>query len=57
MRRRNRVAPGWYVVLAVFLVTTLFPIYWMLVTSLKSFQEVYTMVPSFWPEKIEWANY
>lgn len=55
--RLKRVAPGWYVLLAVFLVITLFPIYWMLITSLKSFQEVYMIVPTFWPRKIEWANY
>jgi multiple sugar transport system permease protein len=57
VKLRSRVAPGWYVVLAAFLVVTLFPIYWMLVTSLKSFQEVYTIVPTFWPKKAAWANY
>jgi multiple sugar transport system permease protein len=57
VKLRFGVAPGWYVVLAAFLVVTLFPIYWMLVTSLKSFQEVYSIVPTFWPRKAAWANY
>jgi multiple sugar transport system permease protein len=48
---------GWYVVIGIFLIFTLFPIYWMFVTSLKSFQETYTVIPTFWPEKAQWSNY
>lgn len=57
MSRTRKVSFGWYILLAFFLIVTLFPIYWMVVTSLKSFKEVYTIVPSFWPKKFEWSNY
>ena len=35
----------------------LFPLYWMLITSLKSQSEIITMVPSFWPREMMWENY
>lgn len=47
----------WYCILFFFLIVSLFPIYWMLITSLKSFSEIYTMKPGFWPKKIAWSNY
>jgi multiple sugar transport system permease protein len=47
----------WYFILFFFLIVALFPIYWMLITSLKSFNEIYTMKPGFWPRKIAWNNY
>ncbi|SDD82419.1 multiple sugar transport system permease protein [Paenibacillus sp. UNCCL117] len=34
-----------------------FPIYWMLVTSLKSTAELRFAVPTFWPESMQWSNY
>jgi len=39
------------------LVIALFPIYWMLVTSLKANNEVYRLVPTLWPSQITWAGY
>lgn len=58
MKRRKRWKnAGWYIVIAAFLLFALFPIYWMFVTSLKSFQEVYSVIPTFWPEKLQWKNY
>jgi len=53
----QRITPVWYVLLTFFLLFALFPIYWMLVTSLKSFGEIYTITPSLWPKKIAWSNY
>jgi len=47
----------WYLVLAALLLFALFPIYWMLVTSLKGFREVYSLVPTLWPKNIAWGNY
>ncbi len=35
----------------------LFPFYWMLVTSLKTSQEVYLYPPTWWPDPIAWSNY
>lgn len=46
-----------YVALAIMLVAALFPIYWILVTSLKATAEIYRLVPSFWPEEVTTAGY
>jgi multiple sugar transport system permease protein/sn-glycerol 3-phosphate transport system permease protein len=35
----------------------IFPIYWMIVTSLKSSEEVIRAVPTLWPESFQWHNY
>ncbi|NOU94819.1 ABC transporter permease subunit [Paenibacillus sp. LMG 31456] len=34
-----------------------FPIYWMIVTALKTPAELRLAVPSFWPEKLMWENF
>ncbi|WJH37244.1 carbohydrate ABC transporter permease [Paenibacillus aurantius] len=34
-----------------------FPVYWMLVTSLKTSAELRLAVPTFWPEQFMWGNY
>lgn len=34
-----------------------FPVYWMIITSLKSSSELRFAVPTFWPEKFMWSNY
>ncbi|NQT94645.1 MAG: carbohydrate ABC transporter permease, partial [Lentisphaerae bacterium] len=39
------------VTLAVFIVAVAFPFYWMLVSSTKSFQEIASPTPVFWPER------
>lgn len=36
---------------------TVFPFYWMLVTSLKSNTEAIASPPTFWPKSLQWANY
>lgn len=48
-RREDGIA---YLVLTIFLVFSLFPIYWMLNTSLKSNAEIYEKVPTFFPREI-----
>ncbi|HPJ03730.1 MAG TPA: carbohydrate ABC transporter permease [Candidatus Limiplasma sp.] len=35
----------------------LFPIYWMIVSSLKSSDELLLAVPTLWPKEIMWQNY
>lgn len=35
----------------------LFPVYWMLITSLKSNKEIYSLVPTFWPKNIVFDGY
>lgn len=35
----------------------LFPIYWMIITSLKTSDELLRTVPSLWPETFQWRNF
>ncbi len=46
-----------YIVLALILFFLLFPIYWMVVTSLKLNAESYRAVPTFWPETVSFNGY
>ena len=46
-----------YLVLFVYLIVILFPIYWMINTSLKQNSEIYLNVPTFIPTKIVWDGY
>lgn len=46
-----------YVVLFVFLIFSLFPIYWMFNTSLKSDTEIYEAVPTFFPREVKFDSY
>jgi multiple sugar transport system permease protein len=50
----GRIATYLALLVAVFLV--LFPIYWMVITSLKLPREIYR-VPSLWPQVATWNNY
>ncbi|UUZ96340.1 carbohydrate ABC transporter permease [Paenibacillus sp. P25] len=34
-----------------------FPVYWMLITALKTPAELRLAVPTFWPEKLMWVNF
>nr|WP_325302084.1 carbohydrate ABC transporter permease [uncultured Dysosmobacter sp.] len=34
-----------------------FPLYWMIVTSLKAESEIVTLVPTFWPKELQFSNY
>ena len=45
-------------IIAIFiLILFLFPIYWMVITSLKSDSEIFAAVPTFFPEKITLEGY
>ena len=41
----------------VFLLIALFPVYWMLNTSLKTESEIYRRAPTFWPETFTLKNF
>src|SRR5262245_24259469 len=43
--------------LAIWLCFTLFPLYFMIITSLKPVQEINRMIPTFWPETLRPHNY
>lgn len=46
-----------YVALAIFLLVALFPIYWMINTSLKTNQEIYFIKPTFFPNEVTLQGY
>ena len=46
-----------YAVAAVLIIFCLFPIYWMLITSLKTSTEIYKIIPTFWPKKLSFEGY
>lgn len=45
--RKTAIMIGLYSLIAIFLIWTLFPIYWIFLTSLKTIQQVQTMPPLF----------
>ncbi|MDD4568863.1 MAG: carbohydrate ABC transporter permease [Tepidanaerobacteraceae bacterium] len=45
------------VVLGIFLVYTIFPFYWILITSFKSRQDIFTMPIQYWPKVFTLENY
>ena len=57
-RRRSKVvrATATYVVLTIVVALVLFPIYWMVITSLKLPREIFR-TPTLWPELFTWRNY
>lgn len=57
MKEKRRLLRLAYVVLAVVLVFCLFPIYWILNTSLKTDPEIYRVVPTFWPHTFTLNGY
>ena len=56
---RNRKIRAGLQILVGLLVTVIafFPMYWMIITSLKSQDEVLRLVPTFWPHEIHFENY
>lgn len=46
-----------YLVLTILLAFALFPIYWMIITSLKRSGEIITIVPTFWPKVLTFEAY
>jgi ABC-type glycerol-3-phosphate transport system permease component len=54
--RRVGLAAAFLLVL-VFAVIFAAPIYWMVITSLKTTPEVFKLPPVWWPEQLRWSNY
>ncbi|MBO8427525.1 MAG: carbohydrate ABC transporter permease [Firmicutes bacterium] len=46
-----------YIVLILFAILVVFPFYWMIITSLKSGEEIQRLIPTYWPEVFVWSNY
>ncbi len=54
--RRGRTALQ-YVSAVLYTLVILFPIYWMIVSSLKTSAELLLPVPTLWPKEFAWSNY
>ena len=46
-----------YVVIGILLVPFVFPLWWMITSSLKTAAEVFAFPPTLWPENPQWMNY
>lgn len=46
-----------YAFLIFMAIIVLFPFYWMIISSLKSFDEYRQSIPTFWPKRILFSNY
>jgi multiple sugar transport system permease protein len=53
--RRNGIIV--YFLLLVFFLCAVFPIYWMINTSLKTGKEIYSLVPTYFPNKLTFSAY
>ncbi|MBS5063789.1 MAG: carbohydrate ABC transporter permease [Hungatella hathewayi] len=57
-KRKRRIAAVWQWGLAVVvLIIIVFPIYWMLISSVKSQEEILLTVPTLWPKEFHFENY
>ena len=49
---------GWmYAAMAAISAFALFPVYWVVITSLKTRSEIYTRTPDLWPSNPQWGQY
>ena len=49
---------GWmYGAMALISAFALFPVYWVVITSLKPRSEIYTRTPDLWPSDPQWDQY
>ena len=49
---------GWmYAAMAAISAFALFPVYWVVITSLKPRSEIYTRTPDLWPSDPQWDQY
>ncbi len=49
---------GWmYVAMVGFAIFALFPVYWVVITSLKPRSEIYSRTPDLWPSDPQWGQY
>ena len=55
--RKKMLNIGQYVLAILVTLVMFFPLYWMLITSVKSQQEVLRSLPTFWPREWHFENY
>lgn len=56
-RRGNRVKLLFFLLALLVCIPMLFPLYWIIISSLKSDTEIFSKVQTFWPKTIMWQNY
>src|SRR5258708_17783451 len=59
-RARTRNAAGWsgfYIMVAIFVIVSLFPFYWIVITALKTQPEIAAGTSSLLPGHITWSNF
>ncbi len=56
-RKKRMMAAGQWVLAIIVLIIIVFPIYWMLVSSVKSQEEILLPVPTLWPKEFHFENY
>lgn len=56
-RKKRILAAGQWILAIIVLVIIVFPIYWMLVSSVKSQEEILLPVPTLWPREFHFENY
>jgi multiple sugar transport system permease protein len=56
---RRKIIPKFisYSLLIGMLIIALFPVYWMLITSVKPMGDIYSLKQTFWPKNITWSGY
>lgn len=57
MKTKNKFRWAAYVILALGLLWTLLPLYWMVITSVKPTSEVFAVPPTFFPHEISWEGF
>lgn len=57
IRTRHMLTFFQYLFAIVFTLIIVFPFYWMIITSLKTSEELLRPVPTLWPLKFQWNNY
>jgi multiple sugar transport system permease protein/N,N'-diacetylchitobiose transport system permease protein len=61
VRRRNRrksaTTGGWNAVAVLVSIVLGFPIFWMLITSVKTSRDINRLVPEFWPHHFTWSGF
>jgi multiple sugar transport system permease protein/N,N'-diacetylchitobiose transport system permease protein len=56
-RRRGAATAGWNALAVLLAVLLGFPIFWMLITSVKTSADINQLVPQFWPHHLTWSSF
>lgn len=57
IRRKKQLIVLQYILAILVTLVAIFPVYWMLISSVKSQEEVLLLKPTFWPQEFHFENY